>query len=536
MNLLGTIFLLILGVSALAEDASLKIAIVQEWENFNPVTYQLAANESLNPLISRNMASRDAQGLVIPDVAEKIPALKNKKATWNIKPAAKWADGTDLTCADWELGWKVGGDNNVSVSARNFYTKITKIEWKSDSPKKCEVTYATEDWSYDRDLPPFLPKHLEQKVFDLNKGTSEGYNKNTLFIKDPTNPGLYNGPYRISEFKLSSHIILVPNEHFMGTKPEIQKIIVKHIPDASSLKTQLATGEVNMIDGVGFPPDTAIIFDEDFSKQNKPFKVRFVDSFLFQGMFLNLEKPILKDIQVRKALSMAVNKQMISESFFRGKLPPAEAILPRFHPLYKKENPIFSKSEAAKLLDKAGWKLNAKNIREKEGKTLSLVFKVSSGIKVLENIETFVCDQYKDIGVQCIVKNEPPRVLLGDTVQKGDFDIAIFGQPVPTDTSLSSYFSSKEIPNEKNSWTGGNIIRASLPELDNLLTKFDSAFSIKDRNKIAVKIKELIQKEYLLIPLYYRTEAFVHPANLTGITESFGGTTFDKPELWKLKK
>ena len=536
MKLIGIFASLLFAIPVLAEDSLLKVAIIQEWENFNPVTFQLASNESLNPLISRNMATRDGQGLVIPDVAEKIPILKNKKAVWTIRSSAKWADGTELTCADWEFGWKVGSENNVSVAARNTYTKISKIEWKPESLKTCEVTYATEDWSFDRDLPPFLPKHLENKLFEQNKGVTEGYNKNTLYIKDPTNPGLYNGPFRISEFKLSSHIIFVPNEHFMGPKPEIQKIIVKHISDTSSLRAQLSTGEINMINAVGFPPDTAIQFDEDFTAQNKPYKVHFVDSFLFQGMFLNLENPILKDINVRKALSMAVNKELISKSFFKGKLAPAETILPRFHPLFKKDSPIYSKQEAVKLLEKSGWKLNAKNVREKDGKTLSLVFKVSAGIKVLENIETFICDQYKDIGVQCIVKNEPPRVLLGDSVQKGDFDIAVFGQPVPTDTSLTTYYSSKEIPSAKNSWTGGNIIRANVPELDILLGKFDAAFAMKDRIKISKQIKDVIQKEFLVIPLYYRTEAFVHPANLVGISESFGGTTFNNPELWKLKK
>ncbi|MGZ3690944.1 MAG: ABC transporter substrate-binding protein, partial [Pseudobdellovibrio sp.] len=195
---------------------------------------------------------------------------------------------------------------------------------------------------------------------------------------------------------------------------------------------------------------------------------------------------------------------------------------------------IYSIDKANKLLDEAGWKMNAQKLREKNGKVLEFTFKTSAGLKVLENIQVVVCDKFKSIGARCNIKNEPPRALLGQSVPHGEFDLTMFGQPLPIDTSITSYFSSKEIPTSQNSWAGGNQIRLSSPEVDKLLFDFDHEFSYAKRNTIIKKIEQTFLNQYFLIPLYHRREAVVLPKNLKGVTDSFEGTAFNTPENWSL--
>jgi peptide/nickel transport system substrate-binding protein len=163
---------------------------------------------------------------------------------------------------------------------------------------------------------------------------------------------------------------------------------------------------------------------------------------------------------------------------------------------------------------------------------LFFVFKTSAGLKVLESIQVYICEQFKSIGAQCTIKNEPPRVLLGQSVPHGDFDLAMFGQPIPPDTSITSYFSTKDIPTAQNSWAGGNQIRLSSKEMDQMLNDFDKEPSKYKRNSIIQKIEAYLQKNFLLIPLYHRREAIVMPKDLKGLTDSFEGTGYANPELW----
>lgn len=522
--------------SSLATDKTLRLAIVQEWSAFNPVNSQLASNDALMQLMIRKMVNRQANGKVTADVAETIPVLKNKTAIWKIRKNAKWGDGHDITCEDWKFGWTVGLNPNVSVDTRTIYTKIKSIKWAPESAQTCTVEYEKQDWSYDRELPPLLPSHIEKTIFEQNEKTSEAYDRNSSYVVYPNLAGIYNGPFTVTEFKLGSHIVYSRNKYWYGTKPDFDKIIVTHVPDTSALKANLASKQIDGISAVGFPPDTAITMDNEFqNEKNSTHQVHFQNSSIFQGLFFNLDKDIFKDRKVREALYRAVDKEALVKAFYENRLKSAEGILPPQHAGFRKKPSIFSKKTAISILENSGWKLGKDGVREKEGKKLSFVFKTSAGIKVLENIQVFICSNFKDIGAQCVIKNEPPRTLLGSSVPHGEFDLTMFGQPIPPDTSLSSYFSSTEIPTNANSWAGGNSLRVRSIEIDLMLKDFDNELNAEKRTKIAQKIEAALQNDFSFIPLYHRREAIVMPKKLDGVEDSFDGTSYYQPENWKMK-
>ncbi|MFN9067164.1 MAG: ABC transporter substrate-binding protein, partial [Bdellovibrionales bacterium] len=139
-----------------------------------------------------------------------------------------WGDGVPVTCQDFAFSRTVALSPNVSIGEKELYTKVEKIEWDPKSPKKCTFTYDKARWDF-VDMARFfpLPKHIEEPLFLKYSGKKEGYEKNSLYVKNPTNPGLYNGPYKITEVKLGDHVTLEPNPQWKGVKPKIQKIIVK---------------------------------------------------------------------------------------------------------------------------------------------------------------------------------------------------------------------------------------------------------------------------------------------------------------------
>jgi peptide/nickel transport system substrate-binding protein len=334
---------------------------------------------------------------------------------------------------------------------------------------------------------------------------------------------------------LGSHFLLTKNDHFFGAQPKIARILVKHIGETSTLKSHLQTHEVNMISAVGFPPDLALGMDEDFEKNQAASKVMFVDSPIFQGLFFNLENDLLKDVRVREALWKAIDKQELTKAFFQGKIQPAETFLAPQNPAFHIRPPQFSMNSSKQLLEQAGWKLNARGVREKDGKPLALEFRTSAGIKILETIQTYICGQFQKIGAQCIVKNQPPRVFLGDSVPHGDFAVAMFGQDVLPDTSFRSLLSSTEIPSKDNAWAGGNITRLKNPTLDQELKAFDHEWNSSKRIGLVKEMEALLLKEVPFVPIYHRREAVVMPRNLMGFQSDISGTGFLFPENWSLK-
>ncbi len=541
-----TLFL-ISSLHATAKE-EIKIAIVQEWNQFNPVTLNLASTQSLIDFVVRGVVRRSASGGVLPDIAESIPSFKNKTlkkekrqgaevlvAEWTLKSKAQWGDGKDITCDDWILGWKIGSTQNVGAAEKQPYEKILQIVKDPKNSKKCLVTYKTTDWTFDRDLPPLIPAHIEEKVYVENQNKKEGYDQSTIYVRNPTNAGLYNGPYKVVEFKIGSHFILTPNPYFYGQKPTIKKVTVRHIGDTSTIRANLLTGQIDMISSVGFPPDTALQLDEESEKKNLGFRIIFRDSPIFQGLFFNNENEILKHKEVRQAIALLIDKKSIVDSFFSGKLQPAETMLSPQNMAFLKRSPVFNKRKAEQLLESSGWKKDTTGIRFKDGKRLSLLFRTSSGIKVLETIQSFICDQLKSSGIECIIKNQPPRVFLGETIQRGDFALGMFGMPVYPDTSLKTQLGSSSIPNEGNSWTGGNNLRISSPRIDQFLKDFDKEWDFKRRTKLMKDLEAELHSMIPFVPVYHRREAVAVPKDLQGFEDSFSGTDFVYPEKWLLK-
>ena len=529
-------------------EAPLKIGVVQEWSQFNPVNLNVASTMAMSRFVVRPMTSSLGNGQPLPDLAEQIPSKKNgqvkiitdngrKKvvAQWTIKTKANWGDGTPVTCKDWWLGWQAGSSTKVMVNKKNNFTKIEKIEWNESKNKVCSVTYVNDDWTFDRDLPWPLPAHLEQSIFDKWKSQTGAYEQNSLYAKAPTTKGLYNGPYTVDQFVLGSHFILVKNPHFGGQTAQIEKIIVKHVGDSATLKAHLTTGDINMVSSVGFPPDLALQMDEELQNSKLNLRVRFEAGPLFQGVFFNLDNEVLKDKRIREALARAIDKRELVKAFFKNKMLAASGPLAPTNPAYTQRPDWYSPAESKKLLAEAGWTPNEKGRLMKNGKPLVLEFRTSAGIKILETLQTYICAQFTRLGAECVAKNQPPRVFLGEAVPHGDFVLAMFGQAILPDTTLRGLFAASEIPTKENSWAGGNSGRFRSAKMDELMTKFDQEWNAQARRKLMKQMDAILFDERVFIPLYHRREAVVMPKNLTGYMDDIQGTDFIFPEKWTLK-
>lgn len=523
------------------------MGISQDFNHLNPVMIDLASTEAIRHLVHRRMTYRAADGSMSPELAVRIPTLQNKKlqrklihgkkrawAEWEIRADAKWGDGQPITCKDWQFSWKIGMNDKVLVIDRSFYSKIRSLEWSAQQPKLCFVTYEDDNWGYDRDLPEILPAHIEAPVFEKWAQQSEAYNQNTSYVTNPQNPGLYSGPYVVKDFKPGSHIVFEANPHFYGNKPQIQKITLKLVSDTNTLRAQLLSGDLNMIMGIGLTTDIALQMQDEFKRKSLPFTVRFINSPIFQTLALNLEDKVLQDQNVRQALKWAVDKKTLTQSFFKAQLQPAEGLLSPNDPWFTVFPTEFQPKKAEELLEKSGWKKGPDGIRAKNGQRLSVVFRVSSGFKILETIQTFVCDHWRRLGVECLIQNQPPRVLLGTTLSKGDYSLAIFGSPSLHDYTLKSLFHTSAIPSGSNSWSGQNNTRWKNSQVDKLLEQYDLEWSKEKRKKLMQSLEKHFRDELPMIPLYHRRETVVLPAQLTGFEDSALATDLAHPENWKM--
>lgn len=517
-------------LSAKPTNDQLVIGTSQEFETLNPILLQMAMSQYINGMVSRYLAVPNEEWQFQNSLATKLPSFENgmvKKitegekekllVTWEIQSGAKWGDGTPVTGKDVQLSWEIGRSPNVSVAEKQYYERIEAIILDPQNPKKFTAKFVEPQYDYYH-MHGFgiVPAHLEGAVWQSTKGQPNLYEKQTKYLTNPTNPGLYMGPYLVSEVKLGSHVVLAPNPNYYGAKPKIKKIIIKLIPNTQALEANLRAGSVDMLCELGFHLDEALAMQKR-AKDSDPFEVRLRESVTYEHVDLNVRDPILKDVRVRQALLYGIDRDKLVQALFEGKQKKALHMIHPLDPNYT-ENVVlypYDPTKAESLLEEAGWKKGPDGIRTKEGKKLTFIMMTTAENKTRELVEVYLQSEWKKIGIETQIKNEPPRVFFGETVRKGAYShMAMFAWVNAPDDSPKPVLHSKFIPTPANSFSGYNSGGYSNPKVDQLLDAILREFDPAKRKSMMREVMVEYTRDVPTLPLYYRVDLVVVPKSI----------------------
>jgi len=520
---------LVLATQVFAAKSELTIALNQEFETLNPVVNSMMAAVYVQDATLRPLVALSPEGKPYAVMIKEIPSFANKKARLNksdknsplkvdieILPKAQWGDGEPVTCEDVRMAWEVGKNPQVSTPNRNDYLNITDIQIDATDPKKCTISFKQAKWNFYLDFPRPISSHLEKKILAEYGDKAQAYERNTGYIRDVTNPGLYNGPYQVAELKLGSHIVLVPNSHFYGKAPVFQKVIFKFILNSAAMEANLRSGAVNMASSSGLSFDQALAFEKKIKTDHLPFEVVFVPGVIYSHMDFNLDDPVFQDVKVRQAMAYSLNRKQMTQAFFEGKEKPAlhfSTELDSWFTRDPKEITIYpyNKVKAGQLLEQAGWRTGTDGFRYKDGKKLSFTLSGVADNKLNEMLEAYTQAQWKQIGAEVLIKNYPGRVFFAEIVRQRKYQMALYSWVSSPDASQRSTLHSEMIPTEANAWSGSNRPGWRNKDVDQWLDQVDEEFDRKKRIALMKNVLRAYTEELPALPLYYRANNAVIP-------------------------
>lgn len=522
--------------SGMPSNKQLTIGVTQEFESLNPVTAQMYASSYIGRMAIRTLNSIDNDWQWQCWLCKQLPSIDNGLAkiieengqkkllvNWEIKDQAQWGDGTPITAKDVVMAWTIAQDPGVSTGDKDVYQRVEAITIDPTNPKKFTMKFKEPRYDFYQ-LGTFymLPAHLEGPVYEKTKGQTGAYEKQSVYNTDPTNPGLYNGPYLVKELKLGSHVILEKNPKFYDEAAKIERIVFKLIPNTQTLEANLISGEIDMVCELGMSFDQALAFEKRLKADpslSAKYKIVFEDGMTFEHIDFNFRNPTLQDKSVRQALFYAIDRDKIAQALFENRQKKAISF---FHPrdVYFSENVTkyeYNPQKAASLLDAAGWKMAANGFREKNGQKLSLSIMTTAGNKSRELVQGVLKEQWRQIGADVAINNEPARVFFGETIKKGAYPaMAMFAWVSSPDSPPRSTLHSSQIPTEKNGWSGQNGGGWHVPRVDTILDAVVSEFDVNKRKQLMEELMQIYTEELPAIPLYMRAEIAIVPSNLLG--------------------
>ncbi|MBM85876.1 MAG: peptide ABC transporter [Rhodospirillaceae bacterium] len=497
-------------------------SIGNDWESFCQLCTELATFESGR-----------AEAFDLLDDDGKQTGKKGVRARFTLRDDIFWGDGVPVTTRDFVFTWHVGRHPETGVADLRSFQDITNIEVQDD--KTFTIVSRKLDYRYYA-LNGFqlLPFHLEQKAFSVPRE----YRSRTLYETDPTNPGLYNGPYRITEVMPGSYIVLKRNAHWRGKRPTFDEIQVRTIEKTAALEANLLSGAIDYIAGeAGLSLDQALAFEK---RHGAEYQIIHKPGLIYEHIDLMLDNPILADIRVRRALVHAIDRQAISDRLFAGKQPVAHGSVHPLDWIYDPDIPkyVYDPDRAKVLLDEAGWSVMNEGVRHNAaGQPLRLEIVTTAGNRVRELVEQVLQSYWKRVGIAVRIRNQPARVLFGETISKRKFTgLAMFAWLSAPESLPRTTLHSDSIPTKANNWAGQNYTGFKNAEMDRLIDAVEIELDREKRGALWGEIQRIYAEYLPAIPLYFRTDTFILPKWLKGVrpTGHFVTTT-NWIEEWRVE-
>ena len=437
---------------------------------------------------------------------------KGMEVDVELKPMT-WGDGTPVTARDFQFTIDVGKHPQSGVPSVEDYRRILKVEIKDDR----HFTLTKDRVTFDYNVLDFfpLPAHIEKPIFDANPAE---YRTRTTYDADPTNPGLAYGPYRVVEVVPGSRIALERNPHWTGKPPQFRRILLKFFENSSSLEANLLSGNVDYVPGEsGLSFSQALAFEQ---RHGDKYNVVFKPSLTYGHIDVNLDNPLLGDIRVRRAILMAIDRKTISDKLFHGKQPVADGNVNPLDPMYSSaaRHYAYDPGQARKLLDEAGFREVAKGERRNaQGQRLSLVLDYASGSRSSDQIAQVIQSELRQVGIELRLKAAPARIYFA-ALNKRKFDSLAFYSWITSPGSVPrTTLHSTEIPTAENGWSGQNYPGYRNPEMDKALDAAERELDPGRRRGFFADILRLYADDLPVLPMYFRTDSFVIPRQLTGV-------------------
>ncbi|EEK52755.1 Oligopeptide transporter, periplasmic-binding protein [Bacillus cereus ATCC 10876] len=492
---------------------------------FLPYFQQNGWDGNVTSVIFASLVSTDKQGKPIPELAEKWDVSSDQLTyTFHLRKDLKFSDGSPLTADDVAFTLTLLHDKAYEgeVDISQYAVKGGK-EYKEGKATSIEGIQVVDQQT----IKITTEKVNSQAIFVLG-GTvlskayyGKDYKQNTSldYLKDLYGKPLAAGPYKFEKYIPGQEVRFVANENYYAGKPKIQNFIYKITSGDTKLQL-FQTGEVDHT-GLGTGDE---VLEQAKALEFANIQIETAPSFSY--IYMNNNKPYLKDKKVRQALIYGLDRKKYVDTALKGYGTVANVPIHPTSWAYTEEGVNkyeYDKEKAKKLLDEAGWKVGSDGIREKDGQKLKLSYFGPSSAKDSDLLIPIAKENYKEIGVEFNPEFMDFNTMLSK-VNKGDYDLASVSTPITSDPS--------ETAGEYLSTANETSLGYKNAKVDELIQKGIETVDIEKRKPIYKELYKELSDDPPVILLNYRRTITGYNGNIKGIDpEKYNSISANLPVL-----
>ncbi len=429
------------------------------------------AVDGMNPYVGLTSVDFEVYGLIYDDLMDygqtnyaPAPRLatswsvsKNKLVwTYHIRHGVKWSDGVPLTAADVAYTFSRDTIPNSEEFADNssYVANIVHSSIKAIGKYTVQMRVTKPTPGMDLLIVPIIPKHIWEHITEKQLNSF------------PNDHPVGSGPFIMTNFKINQSVTLKANPSYWGGKPGISKLIFENFTNPSAEAIALKNGSIDFAEGL-----TASLFNSlrgvpGITLDNAPSgnwdELAFNNgAATVSGKPIGNGNPALRDVNVRRAISYALNRPQLVRRVFLGYAVPGSTIIPPIYPQYHYQPPAsqlytYDPKKADQILTADGWKPGPGGIRVKDGKKLTLRLFYGSSSPTYTADAPYIKSWLNAIGIGVTVTAMSESTLTQD-IGNGDYDTFIWGwgvEPNP-DFQLSVFTCAQRSAGSPPNYTPG---------------------------------------------------------------------------------
>ncbi len=438
------------------------------------------------------LLAHDAEANVIPGVAESWTVSDDGTVyTFTLRNDARWSNGDPVTAGDFVFSLRRIMDPETAATYANILYPIGNAEAINQGERDpAELAVAALD---DRTLqitltaptPYFLELLTHQTGLPVHPGSVAEHGD--AFAQPGTM--VSNGAYRLVEWVPNAQIILERNPYFHDAENvSIDRVVFYPTEDRSAALRAFRAGELHTNNDV--PHDQIRWLQENMPENFR--SAAYLGTYFYA---LNHEDEVLSDPDVRRALSMAIDRAFIVEEIVDGGYAAAYSFVPPgignygepAYAEYRGEPMAERVDEAIELMEAAGFGPG-------NPVTLELRYNTSENHR---KVAVAIADMWAPLGVSVELFNTDVATHYAHLRDRGDFDVAR-AVWIGDYSDPQNFLFMVESDN-----TGFNYARYENPEYDALMDLAAATVDLEDRAAILYEAEEIFMEDLPFIPIYH---------------------------------
>ena len=449
------------------------------------------------------LTAYDAAGDIIPGVASSWEVgADGRRYTFQLREDLVWSDGAPLTAADVVFSFRrLMRPETAAVYAQLFYLVENGREVNAGAvPVDSLAVRATGAFTIEIELTgpaPYFPQILANGFAAiLPRHAVE------MFGEDWAKPGtmISNGAFTLKQWAPQDRIVIVRNDRFHdAANVMLDRVVYYPTEDTVSAVARFRAGGLDI--QFGFSPEQASTL-----RKLLPDEVHLTPALATFYLTLNTTRSNLSDVRVRRALSMAIDRRVLTAEVRGVGEKPAMSFVPPLVAGYEPAQTDFAgqsmdqrRAEAVRLLREAGYG---------PGRPLMLSY-VYAGAPENRRLAVVIAAMWKRVGVKTALINREGKIHFS-SLRQGDFEVGFVGWVADyNDASTFLYVLQSTTVN-------ANYARYRNPEFDSLVIEAGQTVDVDARAALMRRAEKLMLADQPIIPLYFDMTKYLVARHVRG--------------------